>query len=101
MKDSLGRSPGLLIEPEDGQSSGQDKGALVLDGEGGDGTACDQEPVCVEFVGWLPCFGFFGNCGNHPQFGHTESPPPGYRFTRSELKLEEAGPHRPRWRFLA
>jgi glycosyltransferase involved in cell wall biosynthesis len=37
----------------------------------------------VEFAGWLPVYVGAGNCGAHPQFGHTQSPPPGYRFTRS------------------
>ena len=37
----------------------------------------------VEFAGWLPVYVGSGNCGAHPQFGHTQSPPPGYRFTRS------------------
>ena len=37
----------------------------------------------VEFLGWLPVFQRFGNCGAHPQFAHTAAPPPGYRFTRS------------------
>jgi glycosyltransferase involved in cell wall biosynthesis len=50
--------------------------------------------VPVEFAGWLPVFNGFGNCGRHPQFAHTTTPPPGYRFTQS-------GPPRPkrsRWR---
>lgn len=38
----------------------------------------------VEFAGWLPIYGFAGNCGRHPQFKHTAEPPPGYRFTVSE-----------------
>lgn len=37
----------------------------------------------VEFAGWLPIFEFSGNCGRHPQFTHTASPPPGYRFAHS------------------
>src|SRR5262249_50217645 len=37
----------------------------------------------VEFAGWLPIFEYSGNCGTHPQFTHTASPPPGYRFTTS------------------
>src|SRR5262245_58259197 len=37
----------------------------------------------VEFAGWLPVYGVSGNCGKHPQFKHTDTPPPGYRFTRS------------------
>lgn len=37
----------------------------------------------VEFAGWLPVYVGSGNCGAHPQFGHTQSPPAGYRFTRS------------------
>jgi len=37
----------------------------------------------VEFAGWLPVFRRFGNCGLHPQFGHTENPPKGFRFVRS------------------
>jgi glycosyltransferase involved in cell wall biosynthesis len=38
----------------------------------------------VEFAGWLPIYQFSGNCGTHPQFKHTASPPPGYHFTCSE-----------------
>jgi glycosyltransferase involved in cell wall biosynthesis len=46
----------------------------------------------VEFAGWLPVFQVSGNCGQHPQFGHVNEPPPGYRFTCS------APPERPsRW----
>jgi glycosyltransferase involved in cell wall biosynthesis len=40
--------------------------------------------VPVEFLGWLPAFQRFGNCGAHPQFAHTEAPPPGYRFVRTQ-----------------
>lgn len=47
------------------------------------------EPVPVEFLGWLPAFERFGNCGAHPQFAHTAAPPPGYRFTRSETPTYE------------
>lgn len=43
----------------------------------------EREAVPVEFLGWLPVFARFGNCGAHPQFAHTAAPPPGYRFTRS------------------
>jgi glycosyltransferase involved in cell wall biosynthesis len=39
--------------------------------------------VPVEFAGWLPIFETAGNCGRHPQFTHTASPPAGYCFTRS------------------
>ena len=42
-----------------------------------------REAVPVEFLGWLPTFKWFGNCGAHPQFGHTERPPAGYKFVRS------------------
>jgi glycosyltransferase involved in cell wall biosynthesis len=41
------------------------------------------ECVEVEFAGWAPVFGQFGNCGRHPQFEHTAEPPAGYRFTCS------------------
>jgi len=37
----------------------------------------------VEFAGWLPIYRKFGNCGQHPQFGHTDTPPSGFRFIRS------------------
>lgn len=37
----------------------------------------------VEFGGWLPVYIGSGNCGAHPQFGHTQTPPTGYRFTRA------------------
>lgn len=42
-----------------------------------------REASPVEFLGWLPTFKWFGNCGAHPQFGHTEIPPAGYKFVRS------------------
>jgi glycosyltransferase involved in cell wall biosynthesis len=42
-----------------------------------------RDAVPVEFAGWLPIFQFSGNCGTHPQFKHTASPPPGYHFTYS------------------
>ena len=49
----------------------------------------------VEFLGWLPVFKRFGNCGAHPQFGHTEAPPPGYRFVRSErVSFDDESPPR-------
>ncbi len=41
------------------------------------------DPILVEFAGWLPCFSFFGDCGRHPQFSHTDFPPAGYRFVCS------------------
>jgi glycosyltransferase involved in cell wall biosynthesis len=40
----------------------------------------------VEFAGWLPVYEASGNCGQHPQFAHTDDPPPGYRFTCSAPK---------------
>jgi glycosyltransferase involved in cell wall biosynthesis len=49
--------------------------------------------VPVEFAGWLPVFKSFGDCGRHPQFTHTTTPPPGYRFTQS------GPPRRPRSRW--
>jgi glycosyltransferase involved in cell wall biosynthesis len=48
--------------------------------------AAGREVVSIEFAGWLPCFEFFGDCGHHPQFSHTDAPPAGYRFVRSEPK---------------
>jgi glycosyltransferase involved in cell wall biosynthesis len=39
--------------------------------------------VPVEFAGWLPIFEWSGNCGSHPQFTHTGSPPAGYRFVNT------------------
>jgi glycosyltransferase involved in cell wall biosynthesis len=56
------------------------------------------ESVAVEFAGWLPCFQFFGDCGRHPQFSHTDEPPAGYRFVRSEPKSgASASKHRGRF----
>jgi glycosyltransferase involved in cell wall biosynthesis len=37
----------------------------------------------VEFAGWLPVYTRSGDCGRHPQFGHTAKPPLGYRFVCS------------------
>jgi len=42
-----------------------------------------RDAAPVEFAGWLPIYEFSGNCGKHPQFTHTASPPPGYCFTHS------------------
>jgi glycosyltransferase involved in cell wall biosynthesis len=61
------------------------------------GETATREPYPVEFAGWLPCFHFFGNCGNHPQFSHTDAPPDGYRFVRSEPKPGDATPVRRGW----
>lgn len=46
-----------------------------------------RDAAPVEFLGWLPTFKWFGNCGAHPQFGHTELPPDGYRFVRSRPEV--------------
>ena len=54
----------------------------------------------VEFLGWLPVFKRFGNCGAHPQFGHTDAPPPGYKFVRTERVAFEDGPPPPATRRL-
>ena len=50
-----------------------------------------EKSVPVEFTGWLPVFLNFGNCGTHPQFAHTQEPPPGYRFVRSKPAEGVAG----------
>lgn len=42
-----------------------------------------EAATSVEFAGWLPVYKVSGNCGRHPQFGHTTAPPHGYRFTNS------------------
>lgn len=39
------------------------------------------EPVRVEFLGGLPVFARFGNCGSHPLFAHDA--PPGYTFAHT------------------
>jgi glycosyltransferase involved in cell wall biosynthesis len=39
--------------------------------------------VEVEYVGWLPIFRAFGDCGRHPQFEHIRTPPDGIRFSVS------------------
>ena len=46
----------------------------------------------VEFAGWLPIYTVSGNCGKHPQFTHTGSPPPGYRFARTGPRLDPPRP---------
>jgi len=40
-----------------------------------------REPVRVEFLGGLPVFARFGNCGSHPLFAHDA--PPGYTFAHT------------------
>lgn len=48
----------------------------------------------VEFLGWLPVFKRFGNCGAHPQFAHAAESPPGYAFVRTgPLASEDARPN--------
>ncbi len=47
------------------------------------------DPVDIEFAGSLPVFARFGNCGFHPQFGHTDRPPEGYRFIRKKFGRED------------
>jgi hypothetical protein len=58
-----------------------------------------RDAVPVEFAGWLPIFTTMGNCGKHPQFSHTATPPLGYRFTRSAPPETIAS--RPRWWHLS
>lgn len=54
-----------------------------------------REAKPVEFLGCLPVFSRFGNCGTHPQFGHTEAPPRGYKFVRTARAApSEANPPR-------
>jgi glycosyltransferase involved in cell wall biosynthesis len=55
--------------------------------------------IPVEFAGWMPIFATMGNCGKHPQFTHTATPPLGYRFTRSALPEKTASA--PRWWHLS
>ncbi|MDY3555444.1 glycosyltransferase [Gemmata sp. JC717] len=50
------------------------------------------EPFPVEFLGWLPVFKRFGNCGTHPQFAHTHTPPDGYTFRMSALGVSDGMP---------
>jgi glycosyltransferase involved in cell wall biosynthesis len=59
------------------------------------------KPYPVEFAGWLPCFRFFGDCGHHPQFAHTEAPPDGYQFVCSNPKAVPRAAGRPRGGLLA
>lgn len=37
----------------------------------------------AEYLGWLPIYKLFGNCGHHPQFRHLNAPPEGWSFSRS------------------
>lgn len=53
-----------------------------------------KDAAPVEYAGWLPIYVVSGNCGQHPQFGHTAAPPAGYRFTCSAPPLE---PKASRW----
>ena len=71
-----------LIEPETLEKPHGDPPAAALH------PTAQREPYPVEFAGWLPCFRFFGDCGHHPQFSHTEAPPDGYRFVRSNPHSE-------------
>jgi glycosyltransferase involved in cell wall biosynthesis len=58
-----------------------------------------KDAIPVEFAGWLPIFETMGNCGKHPQFTHTVTPPLGYRFSRSAPPERIASP--PRWWHLS
>lgn len=55
--------------------------------EVGQGLRAAQAARAIEFAGWLPVFARFGNCGKHPLFAHTHSPPAGYRFVKSRPRL--------------
>jgi glycosyltransferase involved in cell wall biosynthesis len=70
-----------LDVPEDRQHAGVISGSSREDLERTLRASATGAPV--EFAGWLPIFAISGNCGAHPQFKHTASPPAGYRFTRS------------------
>src|SRR5262245_55493411 len=50
------------------------------------------ESATVEYVGWLPIFEKTANCGRHPQFGHTATPPSGYRFSCSAPRKRLSAP---------
>ncbi|MBY0455734.1 MAG: glycosyltransferase, partial [Gemmataceae bacterium] len=54
-----------------------------------------RDATPVEFLGWLPVFKRFGNCGSHPQFAHTDAPPPGYRFARTGREAFDDNPPAP------
>jgi len=41
----------------------------------------------VEYIGWLPIFDEFGDCGNHPQFAHLKHPPEGWAFVQTPPRL--------------
>ncbi|MCD4830507.1 MAG: glycosyltransferase [Anaerohalosphaeraceae bacterium] len=48
-----------------------------------------ENTVPIEYLGWLPPFQKFGNCGFHPQFAHIKIPPQGYRFTYSQPRSDD------------
>lgn len=48
------------------------------------------EPRRVEFLGGLPVFARFGNCGSHPLFAHDA--PPGYTFAHMERAAPPPAP---------
>lgn len=52
-----------------------------------DNTFEGQRIFPVEYAGWLPAFEKFGNCGKHPQFGHLDFPPKGYKFVSSNAGI--------------
>lgn len=49
-------------------------------------------PVRVEFLGGLPVFARFGNCGSHPLFAHDA--PPGYAFAHTGKVEQPPAPPR-------
>ncbi|MFM7148458.1 MAG: hypothetical protein ACKO23_01320, partial [Gemmataceae bacterium] len=51
-----------------------------------------KEPVrALEFVGWLPVFQLFGNCGRHPLFHHIRQPPRGFKFLQTGADQKSCG----------
>src|SRR5215468_7642614 len=67
-------TPGLASSKQSQQTPGASTGSRPSC------QATVADPVDIEFAGWMPIFQIFGHCGTHPQFGHTNEPPSGYRF---------------------
>src|SRR5262245_60126663 len=60
-----------------------------------------DQPVEIEFTGWMPVNKRFGYCGSHPQFAHTNDAPAGYTFVRRrELEVPFLKPDKPRRRLF-
>lgn len=85
-------SSGLAPERSGELSALSVKSFCILEPSGDQGQAnkaAEPEVQDVQFLGGLPAFLRFGNCGAHPQFEHTKVSPPGYRFVSAYTPISQ------------